>query len=168
MPTVERCASHVSRVAAGRCPVCDRPRCGAEEVEHGERGCQVCLVVAAPSGPAGPSRVRLVLALLGAAVAAVLGGMIGSEYVGAAGFELAAPALTGVAAGMVATSVARTRGRGPLDWPLRAAAAVLAVLGTALAFILVPGGDSPFTPLSSVAPPYLAAVAGALASRLLR
>lgn len=168
MPPVERCASHVARVAAGHCPVCARPRCGAEEVEFGERGCQVCQVVAPVAPPAGPSRSRLVLAVLAAAVAAALGGMIGSEYVGAAGFELAAPALTGLAAGMVATSVARTRGRGPLDWPLRGAAALLAVLGTALAFILVPGGDSPLTPLSAVGPPYLAAIAGALASRILR
>lgn len=168
MAQVERCASHVSRVASGRCPVCARPRCGAEEAQYGERGCQVCQDLGARASSSSPGRGRLAAALLAAAVAAVLGGVIGSEYVGATGFELAAPALTGVAAGLVATSVARTHGRGPLDWPLRALAALFAVLGTALAFVLVPGGDSPFTPLSAVALPYLAAIAGAAASRLLR
>lgn len=168
MAPVQRCASHVARVAAGDCPVCARPRCGAEEVEYGARGCQVCVAAQVLARPARPQWLRLTLAVLTGAVVAVLGGVIGSEYVGAAGFELAAPALTGIAVGMTATSVARTRGRGPLDWPLRAVAAALAVLGTALSFVLVPGGDSPFTPLSVVGPPYLAAVSGALASRLLR
>jgi len=56
-----------------------------------------------------------------------------------------------------------------LDWPLRWVAAALAVLGTALSFrLVVGGGDSPFTPISAVVPPYLAAIAGALGSRLLR
>lgn len=168
MAQVQRCASHVARVSAGDCPVCGRPRCGAEEVEYGERGCQVCVVAQALAKPARPEWLRVTLAVLAGALVALLGGVISSEYVGAAGFELAAPALTGIAVGMAATSAARTRGSGPLDWPLRGVAAVLAVLGTALSFRLVPGGESPFTPVSAVGPPYLAAAAGALASRLLR
>jgi hypothetical protein len=118
--------------------------------------------------PTLPDSARLVSGVLVGFLVAVAAGAVSSQYVGAQLFDLAAPALTGIAAGIAATSAARTRGRGPLDWPLRWTAAGLAVLGTALAFRLVPGGDSPFTPLSAVLPPYLAAVGGALGSRLLR
>jgi hypothetical protein len=115
-----------------------------------------------------PTRLRVVAGVLAGFWVAVAAGAVSSQYVGAAIFDLAAPALTGLAAGIATTSAARTRGTGPLDWPLRWAAAGLAVLGTALSFRLVVGGDSPFTPVSTVLPPYLAAVAGAIASRLLR
>jgi hypothetical protein len=128
----------------------------------------VCVLARRATASGLPDQVRLIAGVLAGLVVAVLAGTVSSQYVGASGFDLAAPALTGLAAGIAATSAARTHGRGPLDWPLRGVAAVLAVLGTALSFRLVPGGDSPFTPLSAVGPPYLAAIAGALASRLLR
>ena len=168
MSGADRCASHPGRPAVDECPVCSRPRCGAEQHELGAGGCAVCVAERRAIRPELPVRVRVIAAAIAGLLVAVVGGAVSSEYVGAQWFDLAAPALTGIAVGIVATAVARTRGKGPLDWPLRGFAAVLAVLGTALSFRLVPGGDSPFTPVADVIPPYLAAIGGALASRLLR
>ncbi|MDX6273742.1 MAG: hypothetical protein QOJ92_952 [Frankiales bacterium] len=169
MPSQERCATHLSRPAVDACPVCARPRCGAEAAEHRALGCEACLAARRSVKAPWPTRARVVAGLLTGFLVSVAGGWVSSQYVGATGFDLAAPALTGLATGIAATSAARTHGRGSLDWPLRWACAGLAVLGTALSFrLVVGGGDSPFTPASVVLPPYLAAVGGALASRLLR
>jgi hypothetical protein len=64
--------------------------------------------------------------------------------------------------------VAGTHGNGRLDVGARIIGGIAGVLAAALAFRIVPGGQSPFTPLGTVAPPYLSAVAGAAISRFFR
>jgi hypothetical protein len=111
---------------------------------------------------------RLIAGSLVAFLIGQLGGVIASEYVGAQGFEWIVPFLVGLACAASAAIVARTGGRGRLDVAVRLVGALAAVLSIAFAFRLVPGGSSPFTPLKDVGLPYLAAVAGAAASRLFR
>jgi hypothetical protein len=118
--------------------------------------------------PAGLRWQRLIAAALVALLIAQIGGRIISQYVGSSGFAEITPFLVGLSCAAAAAAVARTGGRGRDDLFVRAVAALAAVLATALAFRLVPGGQSPFTPAGTVLPPYAAAVAGAIVSRLFR
>lgn len=98
----------------------------------------------------------LVRAGLAALLAGLVGGFVATQYVDAHVLSLLAPGLVGLAA---AWSVGAAAGGG---WVATVVAGAGAVLGTALGFRLVPGGQSPFHPLPEVGPPYLCAVLGAV------
>ena len=158
-----RCAVHPSRPAVDDCPVCGRPRCGADvaSVATGWLGCRVeTTSPAATVAPAGDLE-RLVRATLAAYAVALVGGPIGSEYVGATIFEYLGPFVVGMICGGAATRAARTNGRGDLGRAVRGIAAGVALLGVAFSFVLEKSQD-----VLSVSPdvllPYAAAVAGAL------
>ena len=158
-----RCAVHPSRPAIDACPVCGRPRCGADAAAVSV-GCLGC--VADQSGPvsavppAGDVE-RLVRAALAAYAIALVGGVVASEYVGATVFAYLGPFVVGVVCGGAATRAARTDGRGQLGTRVRAVAAGYAVLGVALGFV-VEGSLGVLELSPDVLLPYLAAVAGAL------
>lgn len=99
--------------------------------------------------------------LAGAAVA-LAGGFVSTQYVGTRYFSVVAPALVGLAASWAVTA-AGGRGASGSRLPLLAVAVAAALLGTALGFRLVPGGQGLLTPVRDVGPPYAAAAAGALA-----
>ena len=157
-----RCAVHPSRRAADACPVCARPRCGADAATYSRRGCAAC--VDAPAPPPRPTvGERLVRAALACFGVAFAGGWVAAQYVDTQWFALVAPALVGLACAGAATSAS-----GPPR--MRASlvvAAAMAVLATGLSDRLVPGGQNLFLPASHRLPPYLAAVLGALAWPLL-
>ena len=153
-----RCAVHPSRRAAGACPVCARPRCGADAASYAERGCAACTATPAPP-PRPPVRERLLRAGLASLAVAFAGGWVAAQYVDTQWFALIAPGLVGLTCAGAASAAA-----GPPR--LRAAlvlAALAGVLGTALSDRLVPGGQNLFLPASHRLPPYLAAVIGAVA-----
>ncbi|MFL6239044.1 MAG: hypothetical protein ACJ735_06090 [Actinomycetes bacterium] len=166
-----RCAVHPARPAVDECPVCGRQRCGADARIAPGGGCLQCRGVrASKEPPADPSRDlgRLIAATLAALLLAELLAPVVSEYVGAKGFAEITPFLMGLACASAAAAAARTHGQGRIDLWARAIGGVAAVLGTAFAFRLVTGGQSPFTPAGSVLPPYGSAIAGAFVSRLFR
>lgn len=167
-----RCAVHPSRPAVDVCPVCERPRCGADASEALGGGCRACRGSAATDTDAGhvlrrPVE-RIIAGSLAAFVLSLIGAVIASEYVGSQGFAEIVPFLVGLACASGAAVAARTDGKGRLDLAVRVIGALAAVLATAFSFRLVPGGQSPFTPLDDVGLPYLAAIAGAALSRLFR
>lgn len=129
----ERCVAHPSRPSVGRCPVCARPRCGADA--RGP-GCAVChggpSVVTRRPPPEGELVVRAALAAYGMAM---LAGVVLQEYPGAPWFKYLAPAVGGVACGLVATAAAGEP-RGSVLQRVRLVAVVYAVLATALGFVL--------------------------------
>lgn len=169
--TEQRCAAHPARPAVDECPVCGRPRCGADARLAPGGGCLQC-GGATTERTAAPSRqhalARVIAASLAALLLAELLAPVVSEYVGAKGFAEITPFLLGLACASVAAVVARTHGHGRLDILVRMIGGIAAVLGTAFAFRLVPGGQSPFHPAGTVLPPYACAIAGALVSRLFR
>ncbi|GAC1439264.1 MAG: hypothetical protein NVSMB55_00120 [Mycobacteriales bacterium] len=158
-----RCAVHPSRPAVDVCPVCQRPRCGADAVAPGA-GCLAC-TTPGPAQAATAVRAsdleRLVRAALAGYAVALLGGVIGSEYVGATVFEYLGPFVVGVVCGGATTKAADTDGRDPLGRRVRALAAVAAVLSVALGFVLEQSQHVLSLRVTVIAP-YVAAVAGAL------
>jgi hypothetical protein len=153
-----RCAVHPSRRAADVCPVCDRPRCGADAASFRSSGCAACVVMTRPGATAPPSE-RLVRAALSALAVAFVGAWVAAQYVDTQWFGLVAPALVGLACAWAASTAA---GR-PRPGGVLVVAAVTGVLATALSDRLVPGGQNLFLPPSHRLPPYVAAVLGALA-----
>jgi hypothetical protein len=129
-------------------------------VATGCLGCAGETATTASTLPAGNLE-RLVRAALAAYAVALVGGPIGSEYVGATIFEYLGPFVVGMICGGAATRAAHTNGRDQLGKAVRAVAAVLAVLGVGFSFVLEKSQD-----VLSVDPdvllPYAAAVAGAL------
>jgi peptidoglycan/LPS O-acetylase OafA/YrhL len=98
---------------------------------------------------------------------AAAGGWIATQYVNDHIFSLVVPGLVGFACALAAGAVNRRRDRDAMVAMLTVAA-VGGVLGTALGFHLVPGGrQSVFRPANVVVAPYLCAVVGAVAWRLL-
>lgn len=158
-----RCAVHPSRPAVDRCPVCERPRCGADAAAPGP-GCPACSAPG-PERSAGappPSDLeRLVRAALAGLAVALLGGLIASEYVGAAVFDYLGPIAVGVVVGAAATKAAGGGGRGPTGLLVRVLAAVLSVFSVALGFVLEES-QHPLSARPAVLLPYAAAVAGAV------
>jgi len=158
-----RCAVHPSRPAVDACPVCERPRCGAD-VSAVAVGCLGCVAESAGAvstvRPAGDVE-RLVRAALAAYAVSLVGGLVASEYVGATVFAYLGPFVVGVVCGGAATRAAGTEGRGQLGSRVRAVAAAFAVLGIALSFV-VEGSLGVLELTSDVYLPYVAAVAGAL------
>ena len=157
-----RCAVHPSRRAAGICPVCGRPRCGADASSYAGRGCAACVAIAPPPARPGVGE-RLMRGALASFAVAYAGGWVAAQYVDTQWFALIAPALIGLSCAGVATTAA-----GPPR--LRAGlllAGLAALLGTGLSDRLVPGGQNLFLPVSHRLPPYLAAVIGTAAWPLL-
>lgn len=158
-----RCAVHPSRPAIDDCPVCGRPRCGADvaSVASGCLGCAGETDAGTDRRPPPGDVERLVRAALAAYAVALVGGPIGSEYVGATIFEYLGPFVVGMICGGAATRAAHTDGRDRIGRAVRAVAAGIALLGVGLSFLLEKSQD-----VLSVSPdvllPYAAAVAGAL------
>jgi hypothetical protein len=145
------------------CPVCARPRCGADAAA-GAAGCLACggrseqQASAAP----GPGELeRLVRAALAGYGVALVGGLVASEYVGATVFAYLGPFVVGVVCGGAATKAAVTDGRGALGTRVRVIAAVLAVVGVGLGFV-IEGSLSVLSLDPDVLLPYAAAAAGAV------
>lgn len=158
----ERCAAHPARPAVDTCPVCARPRCGADAAAY--PGC--LLDVAPPVTSAVVRRrtpptdlERLVRAGLGAQVVALLSGPVASEYVQAGVFAYLGPFVVGVVCGATALRAASTDGRGRLGMQVRVIGATLAVIAVAFGFSLEV--SQPVLSTSTLLP-YLAAAAGAV------
>lgn len=159
MAVRERCVAHPSRPAVDRCPVCDRPRCGADAAFE-SRGCAICHGGLGASAPAQASeRELLVRAALAANALALLAGVVLQEYPGAPVFQYLAPAMAGAAVGAVATAAAGEP-RGLLLTRVRVLATGYAVLASGLGFML-DGTYGVLDPSVSVLVPYLMAGAGA-------
>lgn len=162
-PQAARCAVHPSRPAVDGCPVCGRPRCGADAAA-GLRGCFACTPAgadAAGSAPPPSDLERLVRGALAGYAAALCGGLVASEYVGATFFAYLGPFVVGVICGAAATRAAVTDGRGVLGSRVRTLAAVLAVLGVGLGFT-IEGSNAAASVSPDVLLPYVSAVAGAV------
>ena len=173
-PPTARCAVHPARPALDSCPVCGRPRCGADARSVPAGGCLGCRDDA-PSVVAGLRRrprsgaVRLAMAGLAVVPAALVGGWVSSQYVGAAVFSVVLPALTGVLCGWVVLRAIGPDPAGPLVYAAQALTVLAAVGATACSFRFVPGGQSVLHPAGRVLPPYVAAaVAGWLWTRPVR
>ncbi|HUR52174.1 MAG TPA: hypothetical protein VMZ11_08625 [Mycobacteriales bacterium] len=156
MALPDRCVAHPSRPAVDRCPVCDRPRCGADASGP---GCAVCHGRAAVEPRAASLLELLVRAALGAHALAVVAGVVLQEYPGSPVFGYLAPAVGGAAVGAAATAAAGEP-RGPHLQPVRIVAVVYALLATALGFALE-GTYDVYEPRVSVLLPYVAAAAAA-------
>jgi hypothetical protein len=129
----ERCVAHPSRPAVDHCPVCDRPRCGADTAGP---GCAVCHGVGAAPPARPPSAPELLVrAALACHVFALVAGVILQEYPGAPIFQYVAPAVGGAAVGAAATAAAGEP-RGPLLQRVRVIAVGYGVLATAFGFML--------------------------------
>jgi hypothetical protein len=162
----ERCAAHPARPAHDACPRCGRPRCDADIEAFGERGCAACDAGRRLQRPVG-----LLEACVRAGLAAwpviLVGGWIATQYVYDHIFSLVVPGLVGVAACLAATTAAGRRDP-TATVVVVAIAAAAAILGTALGFHLIEGGrQSALRPWSVVGAPYLSAIAGVIAYRLL-
>src|SRR3954463_1829052 len=163
--TASRCAAHPARRAVDDCPVCGRPRCGADVAGCGRAGCPAC-TTAGVEAPAPARAELLVRAGLAALAVALVGGWIGTQYARNRGFSLIAPALVGMAAAWA--TAAATEGGNAGRRVVTGIAAVGAVLSAALAFrVYAAGGLSPWHPAGRVLPPYVAAVVGVVAWPLL-
>jgi hypothetical protein len=157
-----RCSVHPARRAVGRCPVCGRQRCGADVAQHGEAGCVACREQVVAVVAASPLELSVRCGLAALAVAFV-GGWIAAQYVDTQYFATVAPGLVGLAAAWAGSAA------GP-GLPARRSlgvAVVAGLLGTALSDRLVPGGQNLFLPPGHRLPPYVAAVIGVAAWRLL-
>lgn len=131
----DRCAAHPGRPAVDACPVCGRPRCGADAATAHGGGCEVCHGVA--SQPSHPAASRLELAVrgaLGANLMAVLWGFVEAEYVQAGIFQYLAPLVLGAFTGGVAMAAAG-QPRGVDGTRMRLVAVGYAVLGCGFGFV---------------------------------
>jgi hypothetical protein len=152
---VDRCAVHPSRRSLDRCPVCARPRCGADAVAYAQRGCPACVTAAAAPAPPGSAEL-VVRAALAALAAAFAGAWVAAQYVDTHYFGVVAPLLVGLACTWAAAAAATSAPRRTL----LAVAVAAAVLATGLSDRLVPGGQNLFLPPGHRLPPYVAAVLG--------
>ena len=151
-----RCAVHPARPASDDCPVCARPRCQADAEALGTTGCLACTQAPRRAAPAGRPELLIRAGLAGLAVSYV-GGWIATQYVRVHLMSLVAPAVVGLAASW---AVSRAGGRLRLPAVTWATAAAGALLGTALGFVLTPGGQNPLRDWGLVGGPYLAALVG--------
>lgn len=151
------CAVHPARPAVDACPVCTRPRCGPDAETAPGGGCAACLGATGSGVRRPPSQLELLVrgALAGYA-AALLMGLVVSEYVEAGLFAYAVPFLLGVLTG---EAVQRAAGTTRPDGQLRALAALLSVTGVAVGLVLE--GSAGLASTQAV-PGYAAGVAGAL------
>lgn len=159
--SARRCAVHPARPAYDECPVCARPRCHADAEAWGTAGCLACRQAEPRGAPAGQRELLIRAGLAGLAVTYV-GGWIATQYVRVHLMSLVAPAVVGLAASW---AVFRAAGRlrvAAVRWAVLtwATAALAALLGTGLGFVLTPGGQNPLRDWGLVAGPYLAALVG--------
>lgn len=158
-----RCAVHPGRPAVDRCPVCDRPRCGADLAAGREEGCEVCRGERATDRdlqrPA-PHFELLVRALVAANLSATAWSFVLAEYVDAPLFKYLAPMVLGILVGAVASAAAGSPRGGRLGHQVRVVSVGYAVLGAGLGFVLE--GTYSARPSSlHVLIPYAIAAAGA-------
>lgn len=105
----------------------------------------------------------VVRAALAALAIGYVGGWIAAEYVDTRYFATVAPGLVGLACAWAATAAASGL---PIRLPL-GIASLVALVATGLADRLVPGGQNLFLPPGHRVPPYVAAIVGVLAFRVL-
>jgi hypothetical protein len=156
-----RCAAHPSRLAVDTCPVCRRPRCGADQ-QLGE-GCAVCRAASADAVPARraiPQQELLVRGALAGYGMAVAWAYVTAEYVGAGLFQYLSPVLLGILCAGAAMSAAGSPRSGVLAQRVRLAGAVWSLLGAGLGFLLE-GTYEPASLHVHVLLPYVIAVAAA-------
>ena len=151
-----RCAIHPARPAHDTCPVCGRPRCHADAEATGTAGCLACTQGPRPDRPTGRPELWIRAGLAGLAVSYV-GGWIATQYVRVHLMSLVAPAVVGLAASW---AVFRVGGRLRPPTATWLTAALAALLGTALGFVLTPGGQNPLRDWALVGGPYLACLVG--------
>lgn len=155
----QRCAAHPGRPAVDACPLCARPRCGADAAAARGGGCEVCRGAArVPAHRPAGRRELLVRGVLGANLTAVVWGFVEAEYVQAGVFQYLAPLVLGAFTGGVAMAAAG-HPRGTVGTRLRLAAVGYALLGCAFGFVLE-GTFRPLSTASDVLVPYLLAAAG--------
>ena len=160
VPAPTRCAAHPGRPAVDACPACGRPRCAVDATGP---DCAVCR-----SRAPRPDRLRrtaqnrelLVRAALASYAAALLMGVVVSEYVQAEWFEYLAPLVLGLLCGFAASSAAGNPGPGVLANRVRLVCASHALLGTGFGFVLE-GTYGVLSTSSDVLLPYVAAVGAA-------
>ena len=128
----ERCVAHPSRPAVDSCPVCDRPRCGADAKGA---GCAVCGGKVAVVRRPAPAPELLVRSAIACHVVAIVTGVVLQEYPGSPVFQYLAPAVGGAAVGAAATAAAGEP-RGMLLLRVRVLAVVYSVLATGYGFVL--------------------------------
>lgn len=158
-PPGSRCAAHPLRRAVDLCPVCARTRCAGDAQGP---GCPACVGTGHPErGAVRPASVleRSVRGALAAAAAALVGGVVAAQYVGAELFAYLTPFVVGVLVAAAAQAAAGGTRTGPAVRRLRLVAGVYAVLGTALGFVLEQS-EGVFAAASLL--PYAAAVLGVL------
>lgn len=156
-----RCVVHPARPAHDSCLVCGRPRCEADARSLGTTGCLACVSGPLPVAPASRAELAIRAGLAGLAVSYV-GGWIATQYVRVHLMSLVAPAIVGLAASWAVSRAtgglrAATAGGMAATW---GTATLAALLGTALGFVLTPGGQNPLRDWGLVGGPYLAAVVG--------
>ena len=137
--TSVRCAAHPGRPAVDDCPVCGRPRCGADL--QGGQGCTLCRAAdvegaGLPVRRKAPPSELLVRAMLAASAVAIGWAYVTSEYVGSDVFQYLSPGVLGILCGGAATAAAATPRRGRLATRVRAIGVLYAVLGSGLGFLL--------------------------------
>lgn len=157
-----RCAVHPVRPAVDACPVCARGRCGVDATSAPGGGCAACLGGPASNAPAirPPGELeRAIRGTLAALGVGLLGGFVAQQYVGTEVFAYLSPLVVGVLCGAAAQHAAARDRKGQLSTPVRALAALMALLGVALGFVLE-GSESTYGAAALL--PYAAAVAGAL------
>jgi hypothetical protein len=157
-----RCAVHPARPAHDGCPMCGRARCHADAQALGAAGCLACSRGPRCRRPAGRRELVIRAGLTGLAVT-YAGGWIGTQYVRVHLMSLAAPVVIGLAASW---AVSRAAGRLCPPSVVWVASVAAAWLGTALGFVLTPGGMNPLADWGVVGGPYLAALVGVLAGPL--
>ena len=128
----ERCIAHPGRPAVDHCPVCGRPRCGADAKGP---ACAVCGGAVRTVHRAASPAELLVRAALACHAVALVAGVILQEYPGSPVFEYLAPAVGGAAVGAAATAAAGEP-RGPLLLRVRLLATLYGVLATGFGFML--------------------------------
>lgn len=158
LPPGARCAAHPVRRAVDACPVCDRLRCAADAELAPGGGCVGCggrtgsVAAARP-----PVREQLVRAALAAYGAALLGGVVAAQYVGAEVFAYLTPFVVGVLTAASAQAASGAARAGAVARQVRLVAVAYAVLGVALGFVLE-ASEGVLEARSFL--PYAAAVAG--------
>jgi hypothetical protein len=151
-----RCAAHPARPAVDSCPVCDRPRCGADAADARGGGCAVCRGAAPVHAHRPASRRELfVRGVLAANLTAVIWGFVEAEYVQAGVFQFLAPVVLGAFTGGVAMAAAG-QPRGQDGTRMRLIAVGYAVLGCGFGFVKE-GTFGALSGSSDVLVPYLLA-----------
>lgn len=140
-PSTVRCAAHPARLAVDGCPVCARPRCGADVSSPLAAGCAVCrgsetgIPVATLQRRPADDLERTVRASLAGYAVAIGWGLVTAEYVGAELFRYLSPAVLGILSGAATQQAGPSTGSGATGLRVRLVAVVFALLGVAFGFV---------------------------------